>query len=304
MGCKPRYRLLVVVQPDVLQVPNVLQANIGQAKLAPEQITATLPQEGDRRMILTADSIVAHNTSRRKTPNGWHTTFIGKNRNTLKENEAAPAAEGLYPMAFLVEKEAAAIVHPHFHQADQYQVVVQGSGKLGLHDIASVAVHYTDAYSAYGPIVAAEEGVSWFTLRNAWDPGARYMPEHRRQLREARARYQHREATCGPLPPLTNQELASLTTATGGAVIAETADGLGTWRYTVPANGSVTGPEPATGGGQFWLVSAGSASILGGALLPVQSCIFVAPEDQAASLLAGPGGADLICMQFPKRARD
>ncbi|MDR3531712.1 MAG: hypothetical protein P4L90_14325 [Rhodopila sp.] len=255
-------------------------------------------------MILTADSIVARNTTRRKTANGWHTTFIGKNRNTLKEGEAAPPADGLYPMAFLVEKEAAAVVHPHFHQADQYQVVVQGSGRLGIHDIASVAVHYTDAYSAYGPIVAADEGVSWFTLRNAWDPGARYMPEHRRQLREARAKYQHREATCGPLPPLTEQELVALTAPTSGAVIAETADGLGTWRYTVPANGSVTGPDPSTGGGQFWLVSSGSASVAGGALLPVQSCIFVAPEDAAAILLAGLGGADLICMQFPRRARD
>jgi hypothetical protein len=50
-------------------------------------------------------------------------------------------------------------------------------------------------------------------------------------------------------------------------------------------------------------VSAGSAAA-GGALLPVQSCIFVAPEDAAACLTAGPNGADLICMQFPKRARD
>ncbi|MEA2745159.1 MAG: hypothetical protein QOG25_3530 [Acetobacteraceae bacterium] len=255
-------------------------------------------------MILTADSIVAHNTSRRKTANGWLTPFIGKNRNTLKENEAPPSAEGLYPMAFLVEKEAAAVVHPHFHAADQYQVVVQGSGRLGVHDIASVAVHYTDAYSAYGPIIAADEGVSWFTLRNAWDPGARYMPAQRQQLREARARFQHREATCGPLPPLTDRELAALTAPSGTAVIAETADGLGTWRYTVPANGSVTGPDPASGGGQFWLVSAGSAAVADGALLPAQSCIFVAPEDAAACLLAGPGGADLICMQFPKRARD
>jgi hypothetical protein len=255
-------------------------------------------------MILTADSTVAHATSRRKTANGWHTTFIGKNRNTLAEGEAAPSSEGLYPMAFLVEKEAGVVVHPHFHQADQYQVVVQGSGRLGLHDIASVAVHYTDAYSAYGPIVAAEEGVTWFTLRNAWDPGARYMPAHRQQLREARARFQHREATCGPLPPLSDRELAALTAPSGGAVIAETPDGLGTWRYTVPADGSITGPDPSTGGGQFWLVSAGAASVGGGALLPVQSCIFVAPDDASAVLQAGANGADLVCMQFPKRARD
>ena len=255
-------------------------------------------------MILTADSTVAHRTSRRKTANGWHTTFIGQNRNTLKEGDATPSDQGPYPMAFLVEKQAAAVVHPHFHQADQFQVVVQGSGRLGLHDIASVAVHYTDAYSAYGPIVAADEGVAWFTLRNAWDPGARYMPEHRRQLREARAKHQHREATCGPLPPLTEQELAELTTLTGGAVIAETPDGLGTWRYTVPPNGCVTGPQPSTGGGQFWLVSSGFASVAGGALLPAQSCVFVAPEDAAACLSAGPTGADLICMQFPSRAHD
>ena len=56
-------------------------------------------------MILTADSTVAHQTRRRKTTNGWHTTFIGENRNTLKEGDAPPASDGLYPMAFLVEKE-------------------------------------------------------------------------------------------------------------------------------------------------------------------------------------------------------
>jgi hypothetical protein len=255
-------------------------------------------------MILTADSTVAHRTSRRRTANGWHTTFIGQNRNTLQEGDPVPSSEGLYPMAFLVEKQAAAVVHPHFHQADQYQVVIRGSGRLGLHDVASVAVHYTDAYSAYGPIVASGEGIAWFTLRNAWDPGARYMPEHRRQLREARARHRHREATCGPLPPLADSELAVLTALAETAVIAATPDGLGTWRYTVPAAGSITGPDPSSGGGQFWLISAGSAAVADGALLPVRSCIFVAPEDSAACLRAGPAGVDMICMQFPKRARD
>jgi len=72
----------------------------------------------------------------------------------------------------------------------------------------------------------------------------------------------------------------------------------------VPALGSLTGPDPATGGGQFWLVTAGTAKVPGGALLPVNSCIFVAPDDLAADLTAGPLGADLLCMQFPQRARD
>jgi hypothetical protein len=72
----------------------------------------------------------------------------------------------------------------------------------------------------------------------------------------------------------------------------------------VAAGGSVTGPDPLTGGGQFWLVSSGSACVPGGALLPPNSCIFVAPDDATALLTAGPTGADLLCMQFPKRARD
>jgi hypothetical protein len=255
-------------------------------------------------MILTADSTVVHRANRRKTGNGWHTTYIGQNRNTLKEGEAPPADDILYPMAFLVEKEGAAVVKPHFHQADQYQVIVQGSGRLGIHDVGTVSVHYTDAYSAYGPIVAAEEGVSWFTLRNAWDPGARYMPAHRQQLREARARYQHREATSEPLPPLSEAELAALTGVSSAEVIEAGKDGLATWRYTVPASGSMTGPDPASGGGQFWLVSAGSACVPGGALLPVKSCVFVGPRDGAAVLTAGPLGADLLCLQFPRRARE
>src|ERR1700755_842532 len=159
-------------------------------------------------MILTANSEVARAT-RRKTGNGWHTTFIGENRNTLKEGQAAPAAGVLYPMAFLVEKDAHAVVKPHFHQADQYQVIVQGGGRMGTHPVATVAVHYTDAWSAYGPIVAADEGISWFTLRNAWDSGARYMPAARDQLRAAREQdMQHREATAGPFPIAAEDDLA------------------------------------------------------------------------------------------------
>jgi hypothetical protein len=253
-------------------------------------------------MILTADSTAATQANRRRTGNGWHTTFIGKNRNTLKQGETTPDANIVYPMAFLVEKDAAAIVRPHFHAADQYQVIVQGGGRLGIHDVGTVSVHYTDSYSAYGPIVAAGEGISWFTLRNAWDSGARYMPAERAQLREARARFQHREATCGPLAPLTDAELAALSNVTSSAVIEQTKDGLGTWRYTVKAGSVARGPDPATGGGQFWLVSAGTAHVPGGALLPVNSCVFVAPDDAALEMFAGPAGADLLCLQFPKRA--
>jgi hypothetical protein len=251
-------------------------------------------------MILTANSDVARAT-RRKTGNGWHTTFIGENRNTLKEGQAAPEAGVLYPMAFLVEKEPHAVVKPHFHQADQYQVVVQGGGRLGTHDVGTVAVHYTDAWSAYGPIVAADEGIAWFTLRNAWDSGARYMPAAREQLRAARARnIQHREATAPPMPATS---CAELTHPACVSVIEQTADGMGSWRYRLPPNTSLTGPNPAEGGGQFWIVLAGAASAGGTSLLPPNSTIFVGPADGELMVSAGADGTDMLCVQFPLVAR-
>lgn len=254
-------------------------------------------------MILTADSEVVRQT-RRKTGNGWHTTFIGENRNTLKPGQTAPEAGVLYPMAFLVEKEPHAVTKPHFHEADQYQVVVQGGGRLGTHDVGTVAVHYTDAWSAYGPIVAADEGISWFTLRNTWDSGARYMPAAREQLRAARVRsFQHRESTAAPMPIASAEELALTECLSCVAVLEQTADGMATWRYRQPPGARVSGPDPSTGGGQFWIVLSGSASVSRAALLPPNSCVFVAPDDGALTMIAGEGGAETLCLQFPVLAR-
>lgn len=254
-------------------------------------------------MILTANSDVARQT-RRKTGNGWHTTFVGENRNTLKQGQAAPEAGVLYPMAFLVEKEPHAVVKPHFHQADQYQVVVQGGGRLGTHDVGTVAVHYTDAWSAYGPIVAADEGIAWFTLRNTWDSGARYMPAAREQLRAARMQdFQHREATAGPMPVLSAADLAQTDRLACAPVIEQTPDGMATWHYRMPPEASLTGPDPRNGGGQFWIVLSGSASAAGAADLPPNSCLFVGPDDECLTVTAGVTGAEALCVQFPRLTR-
>lgn len=255
-------------------------------------------------MILTANSEIQRETRRRRTGNGWHTTFIGENRNTLKEGQAAPEAGVLYPMAFLVEKDPGAVVKPHFHQADQYQVIVQGGGRLGTHDVGTVAVHYTDAWSAYGPIIAADDGIAWFTLRNAWDSGARYMPAARDQLRAARQRnLQHREATAQPMPVVSVTELARTDCLSRATVIEQTPDGMATWRYRLPPGASLSGPDPSVGGGQFWIVLSGSASAGGAAFLPPNSCVFVAPSDAALTMMAGHGGAEAMCLQFPVLAR-
>lgn len=252
-------------------------------------------------MIEVANSEIARQTARRRTSNGWFTSFIGANRHTLGPTERIPGPGVLHPMAFLVEKEAGAVVKPHFHQADQFQVVMSGGCRLGLHDVAGIAVHYTDAYSAYGPIVAAAEGVAWFTLRNAWDLGARYMPRARAELRAARARHQHRELTAPPLPATDAVGLALLEQEIRVPVLEPEADGLAGWRYQLPSGAALRGPDPSSGGGQFWLVLAGDLQAAEPEVLPPRSCLFVAPDADALSATAGAGGVEMLCVQFPAR---
>ena len=144
----------------------------------------------------------------------------------------------------------------------------------------------------------------WFTLRNAWDSGARYMPAAREQLRAARVQnFQHREATAPPMPVASDAELARSGKLSCMAVIEQTADGLASWRYRLPANACVSGPDPREGGGQFWIVLAGAASTGGSELLPPNSCVFVAPDDGSLLVTAGTTGAEALCVQFPILAR-
>ena len=254
-------------------------------------------------MILTADSILARSTRRRQTSTGWNTAFIGANRYTLPPDKKPPARDALHPMAFLVEKGPGAVTRPHFHQSDQFQVVVAGRGMLGDHEFSDGAVHYTDAYSAYGPIVAGRSGIWWFTLRNRWDPGARHMPAEREVLNAARDRHQHWELTTEAMPAALLGELREATAITCRPVL-EAEDGLAGWRYRIPPCTAIVGRAPSAGGGQFWLVLAGDAAVDGGDPLPANSCIFVGPEDPAFAGASGPVGADLLCLQFRRRARD
>ena len=263
-------------------------------------------------MIIAADAEQARREHRRPARGGWNTAFIGANRYTRTETDPLPDPDAVYPMAFLVEKQPGAVVRPHYHQANQFQVVVAGGGSLGTHDVAPGAVHYTDRYSAYGPILAGEDGIAWFTLRNAWDPGARYMPADRQELRAARIRHQHREATLGAAHPMNALALAALRAPTVATVLEQGADGLGAWRYRLPDGASVRGPDPGAGGGQYWIVFAGTAVFGGdgapnpranwepGAPLGVNSCAFVSPDGAALALTAGPGGAEVLALQFPR----
>ena len=225
----------------------------------------------------------------------WITAYMGANR---YDTGAAPPAEdgALYPMAFLVEQDPGCVAPAHFHQADQFQVVLAGEGRLGTHDVAPVTVHFTGAWSPYGPLVAGDAGLHYFTLRNGWDPGARYMTEDRALLRKVPGR-RHREAVAAPRPVS-----AALIDAVPSCetCLPDSDDGLAALRYVLPAGARATGPDPAQGNGQYWVVIAGSLLRDGIDLAP-RACLFLSPEEPAFTAVAGPRGLEVLALQFPRR---
>ena len=223
----------------------------------------------------------------------WHTLYLGTSRYNMAPGAPDPDMRALFPMAFLVEQDPGSTAQAHYHQQDQFQLVVHGHGIMGTHEVRPLTVHFSGAYTAYGPIRASnDEGVHYFTLRNGFDPGARFMsvPENRIFLRGVPGR-RHREAVNGPLP-----------NAGPSAEVAITpeSDGMGSWHYRLAAGESITGPDPASGRGQYWVV-VGGEMVCSNERLPRLSCSFVTPDEAPVSATAGPEGLDVVVMQFPRR---
>ena len=86
-------------------------------------------------MTLVATAEAARANRRRATAGDgmgfWHTLYLGTTRYNMAAGEADPAPDAVFPMAFLVEQDPGEVANAHFHQADQFQVVVARRGHAG-----------------------------------------------------------------------------------------------------------------------------------------------------------------------------
>ena len=214
-------------------------------------------------------------------------------------NTSAPdKSESPEPQAFLIEIGApGGSIPPHFHGVKQFQVFIEGNGSLGRsHGLAPVAVHYTDSYTTYGPILISEEGMSYFTLRSQFDPGAQYMPESRDRERGIPGKPGRNLSGHVPAEFLADGH-AQQTDVVTADVLGPDADGLHVWVTRAGSDVTLVGPDPASGDGAYWLVLKGSLSY-GGELLPEKSLLYVKREEAPLLAEAGPDGVVMVSMQF------
>ncbi|WP_137917021.1 hypothetical protein [Hydrogenophaga sp. 2FB] len=203
--------------------------------------------------------------------------------------ETAPGEEP-GPQALVARQAPGWTLPVHFHMQYQFQVVLRGSGTLGKHVLAPGSVHYTSPQSGYGPILAGEDGLDYFTIRVLTDKGAWYLPEARAYME----RGLFKEQQWGPAP---DEE-----SAWGWqTLIPFRPDGLGAWACTGQANTPYACKEPHSDAGRFHSVIRGSFR-LGNRVLPPGSCVYWSPPDSPPTFTALEEKSLMIAVQFPGEA--
>ena len=198
------------------------------------------------------------------------------------------------PQGFLVEQPPGSVTLPHFHETNQFQVFVDGIGSMGKHAAQPLTVQYANGHTPYGPIKAAETGVKYFTLRQRWDPGAKYMPGARDKL----AKGNQRTRLKGNIPLTGDAERSDLATPAVETIFEREPDGMAAWLYRFGAGGSSAMPDAAGTGGQYLVVAAGELRH-DGKIYDKWSTLFVTADEPAPTLSATSAGLDLLVLQFP-----
>lgn len=191
------------------------------------------------------------------------------------------------PQAFLVEQDPNTTIEPHFHQENEFQVVVEGNGLLGRRVVEPVRVHYAGAHTGYGPISAGPKGLAYFTLRARSDPGARFLPGARDRMQKGPKRHLLAEAYAPANP-------AALVATRVVDLWEPQPDGVGAWMLRIEPD--QTAPVPGHPGATRYLLVICGTLLFNGERLPRFATAFT---DEPAPLRAGDEGVELLVLQFP-----
>jgi rubredoxin len=239
-------------------------------------------------LVVAYDDLTPGQIKRRTDANG-----IGRTTNNFfRATSDTPDA----PTAFLNRHDAGRRISAHFHTVDQFQVVTEGTGKFGKHDVAPYTVHFSRAYTPYGPLMPSMvTGWAFFTLRCRYDPGAQHIPAKIDQLKNVPDRRPWQASTKVEFPAQVSE--ISLQSIPG----IKDEQGLFSCTLSMPPNSRITAPAPSDGDGQFVIVVKGSL-LHDDVDKRAPAVIFLKPEELAFQIHAGADGLQGLILNFPRVA--
>ena len=220
---------------------------------------------------------------------GYSTNFFGTRKDP-----------GL-PHVVLLQFEPGRVSHAHYHGADQFQVLIEGKGKMGRHDMAGYCVHFSRAYTPYGPFISdAETGLTCFNLHANTEPdwGSRHFPKEIETLKKVPDRQPWQITSQATFPAFQSGTAAAETMLQAIPGIKDER-GLAGYTLSMKPNAKTDAPDPAQGEGQYLAVVKGSV-LYDGKELKAPALVFVYPREGPYRVHAGSAGLQALVLNFPR----
>ena len=232
----------------------------------------------------------------------------------FRTKEVADGLDGRPSIWFGIQPEG--FKNPaHFHTEAQFQVLLEGSTTFSKIHLEGVAVHYSDAYSFYGPFhIGPDFKMAVLRCRDAGQVHA--TDEERRHLRNPGGRELSGPQTDTIVEGLTGRQVALVsdtslpwTDAPGQPegvlhkvlIAAEADSGPTAVMYRCPPETELTlEPSPF---GAFHMLLEGTA-VAGGTAMAPYSMRYVRGDDTPGALVAGDHGADWMVLTFDQHEHE
>jgi hypothetical protein len=221
----------------------------------------------------------------------WGTVFFGPR----SSSSSAPG-----PQATMSELSANETILPHFHGVTMFQLFIAGSGTIGrsAQALEPLTVQFKDHHTAYGPVVAGPQGLSFVALRMyTGDSAPTYLdkPGYREKLQPSKKR----NLTSSPVRFSIEPVLKARTEVSWEPLFDASDDGMAAHIVRLGDGMVAKGPDPAVAGGYYVFVGNGSL-VHGGEELPLWSMVVVEPNEPAFEIRAGSRGLEALVLQYPR----
>lgn len=230
-------------------------------------------------------------------------TFKGDGRDSSGDAMQTPFFGGRdkpdMPHASLAQFEPGRVSGAHYHTSDQFSVVVEGKGKIGRHDLTTYGVHFSRAYTPYGPFVSdSSTGLTCFIMRARADKGSNHLPEALDKLKQVPDRRPWQITRPVSFPTL-HADTAAADSVLQAVPGIKDDKGLAAYTLSMKSNAKASAPDPSSGDGQYLVVVKGSL-LHDKKEQKAPALVFIRPEEGPYQVHAGSAGLEALVLNFPR----